>query len=428
MTAEAAWFAEGSLDLARYVLATNVFETDREPREAAAHLAQEQSTAQWKRPGVDEDFRPRHGAKVVSVTVLGDLNGPSTPTPFDGAGPWKRCVAVIAHPVENFGAKLPNLLTVLLGEGTFYSPGISAIRLTDIALPDTFANLFPGPQFGVKGLRDLLGVEERPFFIGVVKPNVGLPPAEFAALAEEAWKGGLDAAKDDEMLADVPWSPLAERAKLCGDARRLAEAESGEKKMYVANITDEISRLKTLHHDAVAGGANAVMLNALPLGLPACRFVREFATVPLLAHFDMVAAMSRAPAVGVDSHVMTLLQRLAGFDVILFPGTGARMRTTDEEVKANIESCRRPLGTIAPALPVPGGSSRPADLPAALRLCGGTDFGMVPGRAVFNHPDGPRAGAKSFRQAWEAVCRGRSLAEHAISAAELAKSLTEFGS
>lgn len=427
MTPDPEWFAGASLDLSRYILATNIFETDHDPREAAAHLAQEQSTTQWARTGVDEDFRPRHGAKVVSVRVLGEIPAPSVPTPQDGPGPWRRCEAVLAHPVENIGAKLPNLLTVLLGEGTFYSPGIAAIRLTDLRFPDVYLARFPGPQFGVKGLRELLGIHGRPLFFGVVKPNVGLPPAEFAAIAEEAWKGGLDAAKDDEMLADVDWSPLAARARLCGAARKRAEAATGEKKMYVANITDEISRLRPLHDAAVAGGANAVMLNAIPLGLPGVRYVREFCQVPLLSHFDMVAAFSRAPAVGVDSAVITLLQRLAGFDIILFPGIGARMRTTDAEVRANFEACRRPLGPIAPALPVAGGSSRPADVAATMKLCGSVDFAMVPGRGVFNHPDGPAAGARSFRQAWEAVRDGVDVREKAKGARELARSLEAFG-
>lgn len=427
MNLDPAWFADHTLDHTRYLLATNVFETDRDPREAASLLAQEQSTAQWARTGVKEDFRPRHGAKVVSVRVLGDLKAPSVPTPFDGPGPWRRCEAVLAHPVENFGAKLPNLLTVLLGEGTFFSPGIAAIRLTDLRFPDAWLARFPGPRFGVKGVRDLLGIHGRPLFFGVVKPNVGLPPAAFATIAEEAWNGGLDAAKDDEMLADVEWSPLAERARLCGEARKRAEAATGEKKMYVANITDEISRLRPLHDAAIAGGANAVMLNAIPLGLPGVRYVREFAQVPMLSHFDMVAAFSRAPAMGVDSAVITLLQRLAGFDIILFPGIGARMRTTDEEVRANFEACRRPLGPIAPALPVPGGSSRPTDVAGTMKLCGGVDFAMVSGRGMFNHPDGAAAGARSFRQAWEAVRDGVDLRVKAAGARELARSLDAFG-
>ena len=52
-------------------------------------------------------------------------------------------------------------------------------------------------------IRKILNAHGRPIYLGVVKPNVGLPPKDFAAIAYEAWAGGLDAAKDDEMLADA---------------------------------------------------------------------------------------------------------------------------------------------------------------------------------------------------------------------------------
>ena len=142
----------------------------------------------------------------------------------------------------------------------------------------------------------------------------------------------------------------------------------------------------------------------------------------------MSAALSRSPSIGVNSSVLTLLQRLAGCDVILFAGTGARMRTTWEEVRANIEACRRPVGGIAASLPVPGGSSRPSDVSVTLAGCGGVDFGLAAGRAVFNHPDGPHSGARSFRQAWEAVKDNIPLEEKARTSPELAKSLATFGS
>jgi ribulose-bisphosphate carboxylase large chain len=387
MTADPAWFAESdSLHRDAYVTGTFVFETAGDGPEAVAHLCREQSTAQWKRPGREEDFRPKHGAKCVSLREL-------------VKGRWE---ARIAYPHVNFGAKIPNLLTTLLGEGTFFSPEINRIRLTDLDFPDAYAARFPGPAFGIEGVRNELGVRGRPLFFGVVKPNVGLAPAEFAALAEAAWTGGLDACKDDEMLADAPWSPLAERARLCGAARNRAEAATGERKMYVANVTDEPDRIAALGAEAKAGGANALMLNALPIGLSCCRILRPLG-LPILSHFDMVAAVSRAPGHGADSAVLTLLQRLAGFDIILFPGLGARMKTTEDEVRANIRACVRPLGGLRPALPVPGGSSRPEDLPGLTTLVGSTDFGMVPGRAVFEHPSGPAAGAASFRAAFPPV-------------------------
>ena len=162
-------------------------------------------------------------------------------------GPASTCLVKIAHPHANFGPRIPNMLTAACGEGAFYCPGIAVIRLQDIAFPDSFLDHFQGPQFGVQGLRDMLEVHERPLFFGVVKPNIGLSPEAFTELAYESWLGGLDIAKDDEMLGDVEWSPLSKRSLLMGRALSSAEACTSEKKIYLANITDEVDRLVELH-------------------------------------------------------------------------------------------------------------------------------------------------------------------------------------
>ncbi len=64
------FFAEPSqLDAEDYLFLDYYFECSGDPETAAAHLCSEQSTAQWKRVGVDEDYRPRFGAKVVDLEV-----------------------------------------------------------------------------------------------------------------------------------------------------------------------------------------------------------------------------------------------------------------------------------------------------------------------------------------------------------------------
>ena len=163
---------------------------------------------------------------------------------------------------------------------------------------------FTGPRFGVEGIRDLLGVHGRPIFFGVIKPNIGLPPEPFAELGYQGWLGGLDVAKDDEMLADAPWCPLAERSALLGQARRRAEAATGVTKGYMANITDEVDRLLDLHDLAVGNGANMLMVNAMPVGLSAVRMLSRHTRVPLVGHFPMIAALSRSPVYGIHSKVI----------------------------------------------------------------------------------------------------------------------------
>jgi len=388
-----------TLDAAQYLELDYTFECGGDPRTAAAHLCSEQSTAQWQRVGVDEDYRPRHAAKVIALAAE-PIAALSLPVPGAPAGPLHRARVTIAHPHGNFGPRIPNLLSAVLGEGVFHVPGVPVIRLDDIRFPDAYLAQFPGPQFGVAGLRRLLDAHDRPIFLGVVKPNIGLAPAAFAAIAEEAWRGGLDIAKDDEMLADIDWSPLAERAQRMGEARARAEGATGARKLYMANVTDEVSRIRELHDVAVSRGAGALLVNTLPVGLSGLRMLREHAQVPLFAHFPMVAALTRVPGYGVHSRVLTKLQRLCGADAVIMPGFGDRMMVPEDEVMANVHACLEPMGPIQPALPVPGGSDSAETLPRVYATIGTRDFGFVCGRGIFGHPDGPRGGAASVRAAW----------------------------
>jgi ribulose-bisphosphate carboxylase large chain len=422
-----AFFADkDNLDLEKYLLLEYYFETVVEPEQAAAHLCQEMSTAQWKRVDIDEDFRPRFGAKVITLSA-DTLLTPSSPylmslTPHDN-GQFFSCLATIAYPYGNFGTKIPNLLTAVCGEGVFHAPDICAIRLIDIHFPESFLDDFQGPQFGVQGLRDLLEVYDRPLMFGVIKPNVGLPPEPFAQIAYEAWLGGLDVAKDDEQIGDVSWSSLDERSKLLGAARLRAEEATGDKKIYLANITDEVDRLLDLHDTAVANGANAVMLNAMTTGLSAARMVRRHAKVPMVSHFDLFGAMMQLPFHGIREVVFTKLLRLAGFDALVYPGFSPRMKTTEADILASVQACLDPMGSLKPCLPIPAGSQWAGSLKTLYDKLGTIDFGVVPGRAVFNHPMGPQGGAASLRQGWEAISKGIPLEEYAGNHPELRRAI-----
>ena len=176
---------ESEIDKGSCVIFDYVFETSLDPLEAAARLCQEASTAQWKRPGVDEDFRARHAAKVVALDVLDESGFSAFYSDREGVSSYLKVRARIAHPYRNFGTKIPNLLTVAMGEGAFFSHGITAIKLKDIWFPPEFLADFQGPLHGIEGFRTMIEVYDRPIFFGVVKPNVGLDPRSFADLAFE---------------------------------------------------------------------------------------------------------------------------------------------------------------------------------------------------------------------------------------------------
>ncbi|MBF0587400.1 ribulose 1,5-bisphosphate carboxylase [Prosthecochloris sp. N3] len=407
------------LNMADYLELEYYLECIGDIEEALAHFCSEQSTAQWSRIGYDEDFRDLHAAKVIRWEVLEELAELSYPVEQAATGRIHACRVTIAHPYRNFGAKLPNLLTAVCGEGTYFTPGVPLVKLLDITFPDSYLQQFEGPKFGIDGIRDMLGAYNRPVFFGVVKPNIGLRPDLFADIAYESWLGGLDIAKDDEMLADVEWSTTRERSELLGKARSKAEEITGDKKIYLANITDEVDRMIEQHDVAVKNGANALLINAMPVGLSAVRMLRKHTQVPLIGHFPFIASFARLEKFGVHTRVITKLQRLAGLDAIIMPGFGNRMMTPEAEVRDNVNECLAEMGSIKPSLPVPGGSDSALTLETVYRKVGSVDFGFVPGRGIFGHPMGPKAGARSIRQAWEAIEQDIALDTYAKSHPEL---------
>lgn len=391
-------------EMGKYLRLKFAFETSDDPEWAAVNLCSEQSTAQWM---VGEgDLRPRHAAKLVSYRLVDESRQPLYPLPSTvGKKRFLRCEAEIVHPYENFGPNLPNLLSAVAGEGVFYVPGIHTVQLKDIEFPNVFLQNFAGPRLGLPGLRENLQIQARPFFVGVVKPNLGLLPKTFAALAGEALEGGLDVAKDDEMLADPVWCPFAERVYSTGAARRRAEQKSGCPKMYIANVTAEFEHSLKLAVHAVQAGANAIMVNPVMTGLGLVRRLRDHLEVPIMGHFAGVAAWGRLPYFGVRSVVFSKLMRLAGCDLVGIAGFGARMQTTAEEVLENIAACLEPMGNLRPSLPIPGGSETAETLAEVYQKVGHVDFGFVSGRGIFSHSEGPGAGARSVVHAWERIAR-----------------------
>lgn len=406
----ASFFLEGrSIDPEAHLILEYSFMTNENPRWVAASLCAEQSTAQWARVGVVEDLRVRFAAKVIELDTH-----------------RRPYVVRIAHPVINIQPNVASLLSAVMGEGALYCPGIELIRLRDIGFPKKFLEAFPGPQFGLQGVRSQLGVHDRPLFIGVVKPNLGLVPADFAALAEAAWLGGLDIAKDDEMLVDPPYSPFCQRMECTGQARLRAEQVTGRPKMMIANLTGDECQVYPRYQDGVSRGINAFMLNGVFTGFSAIRGLRQQSAHPIMCHFTGLALYHRVPNFGIDSRVLVKLMRLSGSDMIGLPGFGTRMHGSSEEVLDNIQACLAPWGSIKPALPIPGGSDWAGSLKKVHDLIGHVDFGFIAGRGIFGHPAGPNAGARSLHEAWQIIKNGGDPMKDAGSGTALAQAVEAF--
>lgn len=415
-----------SLDPQEYLLAEYDFETYVDPRLAVGTMCSEMSTAQWKRPDRDEDLRNEFGAKAVSLKVLSDTTKSQSLNYHKNHDKFFQCKVTIAHPLKNFGSSISGMLAALMGEGALYCPHITRIKLTDIKYSPKFIESFSGPQFGIEGLRKEYDIHDRPFFLGVIKPNIGLSPKEMAELAYQSWLGGLDIAKDDEMLASPPWSPLKKRVISIGQALQKAKKVIRKKKIYVSNISDDIDQILGLHRAAEQGGANAIMINGFFSGLSSINLIRHKSKLPILAHFTGMALWERNPDCSIAEEVLIKIQRILGADMIVMPGLGERMGSNKDQVLKSVEACLCPLGSIKPCLPIPGGSDWAGTLEELFQTIGHTNFGFICGRGIFGHPQGPKAGAKSLHQAWDAISKEENLLEYAINHPELMSAIKYF--
>jgi ribulose-bisphosphate carboxylase large chain len=342
--------------------------------------------------------------------------------------------AVIAWPWRNWGPNLPQLMaSVLVGEGC-ETARFTRCRLVALEWPEELvAALGGGPRLGLDGVRAWLGsgtgagagsdTATRPLLGGIVKPSLGLGPDEVAATAGALARGGCDLIKDDELLADPDWCPLAERVP----AVAAALAAVGRPVLYAANISGPVDTLLERAAAAVDAGATAIMVNAFATGIDAVRSVAAAGLgVPVLAHRVGAGPIARNAEVGVDGSVLCELTRIAGADLVQIGGFGGKLFDSHEEVARNLVACRRPLAGARVPVPVNGGGVWAGSTPSVLAAAG-QDVMLLLGMGAYEHPGGPEAGARSVKQAIEAVTAGQSLDAAAGSASELASALAHFG-
>lgn len=369
------------------------------PMEAAEAFATGQSIGTWLPvPGITPAMRRRHGARVVEVSrVAGNVD-------VGGEPATDRWVLRVEFPTENFGPQFPMLLTTLVGNDP--STSLTA-RLVDVDVPAGYASAFPGPRFGPVGWRALTGVRGRPLLLNMIKPCTGYSPRVGADLLERPARGGADLIKDDELLADPAFNRVAERARVYRERLERVADETGHRARYVANVTTRTARLVDTARAARDGGADALMVNALAVGLDAVQELAESAIgLPILAHTACSELFTGGTATGVGQAVLFgKLLRLAGADAI-FTSTPYGRRPLSRGVYEQTIAWLREPGQVGPVMPMLAGGVTGDLIPPLVRDAG-IDVILGVGGAIQGHPDGAEAGARLIRAAIdEAVARG----------------------
>jgi len=238
---------------------------------------------------------------------------------------------------------------------------VDSCRLVEVEWP---AGL-PGPAFPA----------EHGGSVGaIVKPALGLTPAEAAAVAAELAAGGAVLVKDDELQRSSP-----ERV-------RAVNAAIPEGVLYAANVTGaDVDAI-------VEAGARALMVNAFLSGLGSISRLRTYG-LPIFVHRVGSAFLRRGGPVSVSARVLAELTRLLGADYVQVGSFSARTFDTDDEVREQIAAAQ-------PATAVIGGGVGAENAREQLERAGTRDGVMLLlGSAAYAHPDGVRAGVAAAVEA-----------------------------
>ena len=334
---------------------------------------------------------------------------------------------------------VPQMLSAIAGN-IFSMKLLDSLRFEDIAFPKDAIQRFKGPKFGMHGVRELIGVNDRPLVGTIVKPKVGLTSEQHAEVAYNAFAGGCDLVKDDENLTDQKFNRFEKRVELTLKAQSRAEAETGEKKMYMCNITaptcEEMVRRAKVISDF---GGTYVMIDIIPTGWTALQSLREATGelgLVIHAHRCMHSAITRNPHHGVSMLVIAKLTRLIGLDQLHIGTVVGKMHGGRDEVLAIRDECVlehvpanealhvlvQDWGDIKPMFPVASGGLEPTMVPDLIRIFG-KDAIMQFGGGIHAHPMGTTAGAKACRQSIDAALSGVTLEEYAKTHIELKAAL-----
>ncbi|MBD3255208.1 MAG: type III ribulose-bisphosphate carboxylase [Candidatus Lokiarchaeota archaeon] len=353
----------------------------------------------------------------------------------------EKNIVKIAYTQELFEAgNMSQILSAIAGN-IYGMKALKNLRLLDVSFPRDIIKAYRGPKFGIQGIKNLTKVTNRPLLGTIVKPKVGLNEKEHAQVCGQAWKGGLDIVKDDENLTSMTFNKFEKRIEETLKIRDKLENETGEKKIYMPNITAPVSTMKERADFVIECGGEYIMIDILTIGFSAVQEIREYLddkNVVIHAHRAMHAALTRNKKHGMTMLSLAKIMRLIGVDQLHTGTVVGKMEGGKREVleinKAitgsnflgNDETLLdQNWANMKPILPVASGGLSPLDIPELIEILG-KEMVFQFGGGCHGHPEGTESGAKAIRQAVDALLGGYKLEEYAKKHSELQKALDKW--
>ena len=401
--------------------------------ETAAHFAAESSTGTNVEVSTTDDFTRGVDALVYEID------------------PEKE-IMKIAYPVELFDrniidgrAMLCSFLTLTIGNNQGMGD-VEYAKMHDFYVPPCYLRLFDGPSMNIADMWRVLGrpVVDGGMVVGtIIKPKLGLRPKPFADACYEFWLGG-DFIKNDEPQGNQTFAPLKETIRLVADAMKRAQDETGEAKLFSANITadDHYEMVARGEYILETFGENADHVAFLvdgyvtgPAAITTARrsFPRQFLHYHRAGHGAVTSPQSMR---GYTAFVLSKMSRLQGASGIHTGtmGYGKMEGEAADKIMAFMltdDAAQGPfyhqdwLGMKA-TTPIISGGMNALRLPGFFDNLGHSNVIQTSGGGAFGHLDGGTAGAKSLRQAHDAWKSGVDLVTYAKGHRELARAFESF--
>ncbi len=391
--------------------ATYLVETPLDIASAADTLAGEQSSGTFVSvPGETETLKQRFAARIESIRELGQYNIPSLPGSSPESNTYRRAEIVVSWSIENVGYNLPTIISTV--QGNLYElRQFSGLKLLDLNFPQPFQEYFRGPAFGVEGTRHLTNVFDRPLIGTIIKPSVGLAPAETAKLVRILADAGVDFIKDDELMANPPHSPFNERVAAVMSVVNEFADRTGKKIMVAFNISDEIDRMLEHYDTVLEHNGTCAMISLNSVGMAGVKKICDRGQLAIHGHRNGWGMLNRHPSLGIDFKAYQKLWRLAGIDHIHVNGIQNKFCESDESVIRSINACREPMLGGFQVMPVISSGQWGGQAFETYRQTKTIDLLYLAGGGIIGHPDGPREGVRALHDAWQAAIAGQTLQE-----------------
>lgn len=375
---------ERDIDREKYVIVTYDLESTVSLKKAAFDLAIGQSMGNpnirnhWE---TDELFE-NHACLVLRTEFR------STDHPQSGL----RGKVRVAFPVVNTdwdGDGIAHLLCQVMG-GQADIGHITRSRVLNFEIPFSVSNLFDMPKYGMSGMREFTGQQNKPLFGGIIKPKTGLTPTQLLEMVKELVDGGVDFIKEDEILSNPAFCKLTDRVPLI--SRYIQNC--GRKVIYCFSINGDPHTTEERVRYIANEGGNGVHINFWS-GLGVYHTIRRL-DLPLFLHFQKSgdkAITHPGNAFGISWYSMCQLAALSGVDSIHAGMYGGYMNADTAELEQVMN-----LLSVCNVIPALSCGMHPGLVNHVTKNVG-NDYMANVGGALHGHPQGTLAGCKAMRQA-----------------------------